>query len=78
MTCLCGSDIDLYLLDIPIEWGGMDVKVNMWGGVVKTLIWLVMIGIITIACAGCASNPDAAGQALSGVLMGTGTGLSAL
>ncbi len=31
-----------------------------------------------IACAGCASNPDAAGQALSGVLMGIGQGLSGL
>ena len=34
--------------------------------------------IVLLACAGCASNPDAAGQVLSGVLMGIGTGLSGL
>lgn len=31
-----------------------------------------------MACAGCASNPDAGGQILSGVLMGIGQGLSGL
>ena len=31
-----------------------------------------------IVCSGCASNPDAAGQVLSGILMGIGTGLSGL
>lgn len=36
------------------------------------------IVVLLLACAGCASNPDAAGQALSGVLMGIGQGLSGL
>ena len=36
------------------------------------------IVILLLVCAGCASNPDAAGQVLSGVLMGIGTGLSGL
>ena len=40
--------------------------------VVATLV------VVLLACAGCASNPDAAGQVLSGVLMGVGTGLSGL
>ena len=40
--------------------------------VVATLV------VALLACAGCASNPDAAGQVLSGVLMGVGTGLSGL
>ena len=31
-----------------------------------------------LACTGCASNPDAAGQVLSGALMGIGAGLSGL
>jgi len=34
--------------------------------------------VVLLACAGCASSPDAAGQVLSGVLMGVGTGLSSL
>ena len=34
--------------------------------------------VVLLVCAGCASNPDAAGQVLSGVLMGIGTGLSGL
>lgn len=41
-------------------------------------IIVVVLGALLIACAGCASNPDAAGQALSGVLMGIGQGLSGL
>ena len=36
------------------------------------------IVVLLLACAGCASNHDAAGQALSGVLMGIGQGLSGL
>lgn len=40
--------------------------------VVATLV------VVLLTCAGCASNPDAAGQVLSGVLMGVGTGLSGL
>ena len=40
--------------------------------VVATLV------VVLLVCAGCASNPDAAGQVLSGVLMGIGTGLSGL
>ena len=31
-----------------------------------------------VICSGCASNPDVAGQVLSGILVGIGTGLSAL
>ena len=38
----------------------------------------IIIGTLLIACAGCASNLDGAGQALSGVLMGIGQGLSGL
>ena len=33
---------------------------------------------VLLVCVGCASNPDTAGQVLSGVLMGIGTGLSGL
>ena len=40
--------------------------------VVATLV------VVLLACAGCASNPNAAGQVISGVLMGIGTGLSGL
>jgi hypothetical protein len=36
------------------------------------------IAALLLASAGCASNPNAAGQVLSGVLMGIGTGLSGL
>ena len=38
----------------------------------------VTIVVLLLACAGCASNPDAAGQVISGVLMGIGAGLSGL
>lgn len=44
-------------------------------------IKLVMVAAMLLPCAGCASNPNAAnaaGQALSGILMGIGTGLSGL
>ena len=41
-------------------------------------IIVVVLGALLIACSGCASNPDAAGQVLSGVLMGIGQGLSGL
>ena len=34
--------------------------------------------VVLLVCAGCTSNPDTAGQVLSGVLMGIGTGLSGL
>ena len=34
--------------------------------------------VVLLACAGCASNPHTAGQVLSGILMGIGTGLSGL
>ena len=44
----------------------------------KPHILLFRIGTLLLVCSGCASNPDAAGQALSGVLMGVGTGLSGL
>lgn len=44
----------------------------------KTHTLLVIIGSLLLVCAGCASNPDAAGHALSGVLMGIGQGLSGL
>ena len=33
---------------------------------------------VLLVCAGCASNPDTAGQVLFGVLMGIGAGLSGL
>ena len=39
---------------------------------------IATIVALLLACAGCASNPDAAGQVISGVLMGIGTGLSGL
>ena len=44
-------------------------------------IRIVMATAILLACAGCASNPNAAnaaGQALSGILSGIGAGLSGL
>ena len=41
------------------------------------VVGFILVAIL-IACAGCASNPDVAGQALSGVLMGIGQGLSGL
>lgn len=44
----------------------------------KTHILLVLIGSLLLVCSGCASNPDAAGQVLSDVLMGVGQGLSGL
>ena len=44
----------------------------------KTYILLIIIGSILLVCGGCANNPDAAGQVLSGVLMGIGQGLSGL
>lgn len=39
---------------------------------------IATIVVLLLACAGSAGNPDAAGQVLSGVLMGIGTGLSGL
>ena len=44
----------------------------------RTHIIAVILGTFLIACAGCASNPDSAGQVLSGVMMGIGQGLSGL
>jgi len=44
----------------------------------KTQVIVLLLSAFLIACSGCASNPDAAGQALSGVLMGIGQGLSGL
>ena len=44
-------------------------------------IKLAMVAYILLACAGCASNPNAANaarQALSGILSGIGAGLSGL
>ena len=38
----------------------------------------VTIVVLLLVCVGCASNPDAVGQVVSGVLMGIGTGLSGL
>ena len=34
--------------------------------------------VVVLVCTGCAGNPNAGGQVLSGVLMGIGTGLSGL
>lgn len=44
----------------------------------KTRVISFILVAILLACAGCASNSDTAGQALSGVLMGIGQGLSGL
>ena len=44
----------------------------------KTRVYFVVLAVFMIVCAGCASNPDAGGQILSGVLMGIGQGLSGL
>ena len=47
----------------------------------KPHLLFAAICVLLLACAGCASNPNAsntAGQVLSGVLMGIGTGLSGL
>lgn len=43
----------------------------------KTLVRVAVVVLLPV-CAGCSSNPDAAGQVLSGVLMGIGQGLSGL
>ena len=40
--------------------------------------FVAILVVVLLVCAGCASNSDAAGQVLSGVLMGIGTGLSGL
>lgn len=47
----------------------------------RTNLLLTVLFVLLFTVAGCASNPnasDAAGQVLSGVLMGIGTGLSGL
>ena len=44
----------------------------------KTHLLLVLIGVLMLACSGCASNSNAGGEVVSGVLMGIGTGLSGL
>lgn len=56
----------------------MLLTIKMRGLSMKTQVFVLILGALLIACAGCASNPDAAGQALSGVLMGIGQGLSGL
>ena len=50
----------------------------MKGISMKTQVIVLILGALLIACAGCASNPDSAGQVLSGVMMGIGQGLSGL
>ena len=50
----------------------------MKGISMKTRVIVLILGALLIVCAGCASNPDAAGQALSGVLLVIGQGLSGL
>ena len=44
----------------------------------KTHLLLVLVGALMLACSGCASNSNAGGEVVSGVLMGIGTGLSGL
>ena len=41
-------------------------------------VLLVLIGSLLLACLGCASNTNAGGEVVSGILMGVGTGLSGL
>ena len=50
------------------------VPSNMLQVVLRSLVLLVLGGLL----GGCASNPGAGGEVLSGVLMGIGTGLSGL
>lgn len=50
------------------------VPSNVQQGVLRSLLLLVLGGLL----GGCASNPGAGGEVLSGVLMGIGTGLSGL
>lgn len=40
--------------------------------------FVAILVIVLLVCTGCASDPDATGQVLSGDLMGIGTGLSGL
>lgn len=40
----------------------------------KTLVRIAVVLLLSV-CSGCASNPDAAGQVLSGILMGIGQAL---
>ena len=47
---------------------------NVLQVVLRSLLLLVLGGLL----GGCASNPGAGGEVLSGVLMGIGTGLSGL
>ena len=44
----------------------------------RTDILLTVLVVLLFTVAGCASNPNAEGEVLSGVLMGIGTGLSGL
>ena len=39
---------------------------------------VIIIIILLLACVGCASNPNAGGEVVSGILMGIGQGLSGL
>ena len=53
-------------------------QIQMKGKIMKTHILLVLIGSLLFVCSGCASNPNAGGEVVSGVLMGIGQGLSGL
>ena len=47
---------------------------NVLHAVLRSLVLLILCELL----GGCASNPGAGGEVLSGVLMGIGTGLSGL
>ena len=50
----------------------------MKGISMKTQVIVLILGALLIVCAGCASNPNAGGEVVSGILMGIGQGLSGL
>ena len=54
------------------------MKTNLPSNVLQVVLRSLLLLILGGFAGGCASNPGAGGEALSGVLMGIGTGLSGL
>ncbi len=54
------------------------MKTCLSSNLLMCMIFIISILILCGLFGGCASNPGAGGEVLSGVLMGIGTGLSGL
>ena len=54
------------------------MKTNLPSNVLQVVMRSLLLLILGGLFGGCASNPGAGGEVLSGVLMGIGTGLSGL